>query len=199
MLIWNENWDLLSRCSPLFWWLEGKMSVYKDLLITRRGPLGWGNKTEIIHPLVDPQTQPYINGSRGDPSARLSWASHLSHTTQDVLYFYLSHSCDNCFLFCGMPLCPSDSWPLILSLSLFLLLKITSQGYLSMHWHWINQLFVGYTNCSILDLVSRVINVSAINSDANQVSFLENYFKSFLGSEIKEYSSHQSVQDFCLK
>lgn len=29
--------------------------------------------------------------------------------------------------------------------------------------------------------------------------FLENYFKSFLGPEIKEYSSYESVQDSCLK
>lgn len=143
------EWELrpiFSRCSPFFWWLEGKISVYKeDHPKTRRGPLAWGNRTEIIHRLVDPQTQPYINGSRGHSSAKLSWASHLSHTTQDVIYFYLSHSCDNCFLFCWMPLCPSDSWPLILSLSPLLLLKITSQGYFSMHW--INQLFVVCTKC----------------------------------------------------
>lgn len=145
MLTWNENWDLFSRSSPLFWWLEGKISVCKeDLPITRRGPLGWGNRTETIHPLVDPQTQPYINGSGGDSAAKPSWASHLSHTTQDIIHFHLSHSCDNCFLF-WMPLCPSDTWPLILSLSLFLLLKITSQGYL--RTHWINQLFVVCTKC----------------------------------------------------
>lgn len=47
---------------------EGKISVWKeDLPVTRRGPLGWGNRTEIIHPLVVPQTQPSINGSGGRP------------------------------------------------------------------------------------------------------------------------------------
>lgn len=49
------------------------ISVCKeDLPITRRGPLGWGNRTEIIHPLVDPQTQSHISGTGGDPSAKLS-------------------------------------------------------------------------------------------------------------------------------
>ena len=95
------------------------------------GALGWRHRSKIIHPLVDPQTQSYINATGSGPSARLCRASHLSHVTK-TYSICLSHGCDSCcFLSCWMPLCPSDSWSQILPLSLFLLLKTTYYGYLN--------------------------------------------------------------------
>lgn len=48
--------------------LMGRL-VFVKSSVSGRGPLEWGNRIEIIHPLVGPQTQPYSSG--GDPCARL--------------------------------------------------------------------------------------------------------------------------------